>query len=179
MREISTRKAEVENEQLPLADTAARVHQGRVIDIQRNLLLVEQAGKLEESHRDHAEKNFRHLEARRTRLLREREALTQPEVEALSDLHRQAEGMAVDLEQNRLILAHTESRLREAEEVRHGLVRHVQTIEQQIIQAEARLSALQRLQARLQGSEGLGDWLGRHQLHALPRLWQSLQITDG
>jgi chromosome segregation protein len=179
MREISTRKAEVENEQLPLADTAARVHQGRVIDIQRNLLLVEQAGKLEESHRDHAEKNFRHLEARRTRLLREREALTQPEVEALSDLHRQAEGMAVDLEQNRLILAHTESRLREAEEVRHGLVRHVQTIEQQIIQAEARLSALQRLQARLQGSEGLSDWLGRHQLHALPRLWQSLQITDG
>jgi chromosome segregation protein len=179
MREITTRKAEVENEKLPLADTAARLHQGRVVENQRNLLLIEQAGKLEESHRDHAEKNYRHLEARRARLLREREALAQPETEALSDLHRQAEGMAVDLEQNRLILAHTENCLREAEEVRHGLVRDAQTIEQQIVQAEARLNALQRLQARLEGSEGLSDWLGRHQLHGLPRLWQSLQIADG
>jgi chromosome segregation protein len=178
-REASARKAAVENEKLPLADTAARLHQDRVIEIQRNLLLVEQAGKLEESHRDHAEKNFRHLETRRTRLLREREALAQPEAEALSRSHREAEGIAADLEQKRRILAHTESRLRDAEEVRHELVRDVQTIEQRIVEAEARLSVLQRLQARLEGSEGLSDWLGRHRLHALPRLWQSLQITDG
>jgi chromosome segregation protein len=177
--EASARKAAVENEKLPLADTAARLHRDRVIEIQRNLLLVEQAGKLEESHRDHAEKNFRHLETRRTRLLREREALAPPEAEALSHSHREAEGIAADLEQKRRILAHTESLLRDAEEVRHELVRDVQTIEQRIVEAEARLSVLQRLQARLEGSEGLSDWLGRHRLHALPRLWQSLQIADG
>jgi chromosome segregation protein len=178
-REASARKAALENEKLPLADAAARLHQDRIIEIQRNLLLVEQAGKLEESHRDHAEKNFRHLEARRARLLREREALAQPEAEALSHSHREAEGLAADLEQKRRILGHTESRLRDAEEVRHELMRHVQTIEQRIVEAEARLNALQRLQARLEGSEGLSDWLGRHRLHALPRLWQSLQIADG
>ncbi|HVW64840.1 MAG TPA: chromosome segregation protein SMC, partial [Nitrosospira sp.] len=179
VRDACIRKAVMENEKLPLADAAARLHHGRVIETQRDLLLVEQAGKLEESHRDHAEKNFRHLETRRVRLLREREALAQPETEELARLQDQAEGIAVDLEQKRGILTHTESRLLDAEEVRHEHVRDVQMTEQRIVQAEARVNALQRLQSRLEGSEGLSDWLGRHNLHGLPRLWQSLQIADG
>lgn len=179
MRETCARKAAMENEKLPVADAAARLHHGRAIETQHDLLLVEQAGKLEESHRDHAEKNFRYLEVRRTRLLGEREALAQPETEALARLQGQAEGAAVDLEQKRRILAHTENRLRDAEEVRYEHVRDVQATEQRIVQAEARVNALQRLQSRLEGSEGLSDWLGRHQLHGLPRLWQSLQIAGG
>ena len=178
-REASMRKAAMENEKLPRAEIAARLHQDKVIETQRNLLLIEQAGKLEESHCTHAEKNFQHLETRRMRLLNEGEALAQPETEELSRLHRQAESTAVDLEQKRGLLAQTESLLREAEEVKHEFVRTAQTMEQRIVQAEARVSALRRLQARLESSEGLSEWLARHRLHVLPRLWQNLQIADG
>ncbi len=45
--------------------------------------------------------------------------------------------------------------------------------------AEARLGALQRLQNRLEGSEGLSAWIARHQLDTLPRLWQHIQIEKG
>jgi chromosome segregation protein len=51
--------------------------------------------------------------------------------------------------------------------------------QQGIMQAEAKLNALQRLQHRLEGSDKLSAWLAKHQLDALPRLWQSIQIENG
>jgi len=38
---------------------------------------------------------------------------------------------------------------------------------------------LQRLQHRLEGSQGLNEWLTKYQLDTLPRLWQSIQIEKG
>ena len=53
------KKAAVENEKLPEADVAFRMCQEKLAETQRRLLLVEQAGRLEESHRDHAGKKPR------------------------------------------------------------------------------------------------------------------------
>ncbi len=178
-REAGKQKAETENEKLPLADSAFRLCQEKLAETQRSLLLVEQAGQLEESHRAYAEKSFQQLEARRVRLLAERDALLQPDSEELSHLHRETEDTATDLKQKQEVLAQTENLLLAADEVQRELVRKVQVLEQQITQAEARFNALQRLQHRLEGSQGLNAWLVKHQLDTVPRLWQSIQIEKG
>ncbi len=178
-REAGKKKVAVENEKLPLAESAFRLCQEKLAETQRNLLLVEQAAQLEESHRGHAEKNFRQLELRRTRLTAEHDAMPPPKIEELSHLNRETEETAAGLKHKQEMLAQTEDLLLSAEEVKEERTRKVQVLEQQIIQAEARLNALERLQNRLEGSEGLSSWLVKHQLDTSPRLWQNIQIEKG
>ena len=178
-REAGKQEVAAESEKLPVADSAFRLCQEKLAEIQRELLLVEQAGQLEESNRVHAAKNFQQLDLRRARLTAERDSLPQPEIEALSRLTRKIEASAADLKSKQEMLVQTESLLLNAEEVKREFSHKVQMLEQQIIRIEARLSALQRLQKRLEGSEGLSAWIARHQLDALPRLWQHIQIEKG
>jgi chromosome segregation protein len=178
-REAGRQKAETENEKLPQADSAFRLCQEKLAETQRSLLLVEQAGQLEESHRAHAEKSFQQLEGRRIKLMGERDALLQPDVEELSHLHRETEGTATGLKQKQEVLAQTENLLLAANEVQREWAQKAQVLEQQITQAEARFNALQRLQHRLEGSQGLNAWLVKHRLDAVPRLWQNIQIEKG
>lgn len=178
-REAGKQKAAAENEKLPVADSTFRLCQEKFAQTQRELLLVEQAGQLEESNRAHAAKNFQQLELRRVRLTTERNSSPQPETETLSRLTRQAEASAADLKNKQETLSQTESLLLNAEEVKREFSHKVQMLEQQIVRTEARLGALQRLQSRLEGSEGLSAWIARHQLDTLPRLWQHIQIEKG
>jgi chromosome segregation protein len=178
-REAGKQKAIAENEKLPVADSAFRLCQEKLTEAQRELLLVEQAGQLEESNRAHAAKNFQQLELRRVRLSAERNSLPQPEIEALSRLTRQVEANAADLKNKQETLAQTESLLLDAEEVKREFSRKVQMLKQQVVGAEARLGALQRLQNRLEGSEGLSAWIARHKLDTLPRLWQHIHVEKG
>ena len=178
-REAGKKKAAVENEKLPDADATFRTCQEKLTETQRRLLLAEQAGRLEESHRDHAGKNLGQLESRRLRLVIERDALSQPGADELSCLQQRAEDAAAVLLQKRETLAQTENLLEGASEEKYQLGREVQALEQQIIKAEARLTALQRLQHRLEGSERLSAWLSKHRLDALPRLWEGIQIEKG
>ncbi len=178
-REAGKQKAEMENEKLPVADSAFRMCQEKLAETRRSLLLIEQAGQLEGSHRAYAEKTFQQLESRRVRLLAERDTMIQPDIEELSHLRRKTESAAADLKQKQEVLAQTENLLLDAEEVKRELARKAQALAQQIIEAEARFSALQRLQHRLEGSQGLSAWLVKYKLDTLPRLWQSIQIEKG
>ena len=178
-REAGKKKAVAENEKLPEADATFRTCQEKLTETQRRLLLVEQAGRLEESHRDHAGKNLGQLESRRVRLVTERDALSQPGADELSRLYQCAEDAAAVLLQKRETLAQTENLLEGASEEKYQLGREVQALEQQIVKAEARLTALQRLQHRLEGGERLSAWLSKHRLDSLPRLWEGIQIEKG
>ena len=175
----SKQQAETENEKLPLAESAFRMHQEKFAETQRSLLLIEQAGQLEVSHRAYAEKTFQQLDSRRVRLLAERDAMASPNIEELTYLRRETEGTAAELRQKHEVLAQTESLLLDAEDVKREFAHKTQVLEQQIMEAEARFNALQRLQHRLEGSEGLNEWLAKYQLDTLPRLWQSIQIEKG
>ncbi|MEO8768407.1 MAG: chromosome segregation protein SMC [Nitrosospira sp.] len=178
-REAGKQKAEMENEKLPVADSAFRMCQEKLAETRHSLLLIEQAGQLEGSHRAYAEKTFQQLESRRVRLLAERDTMIQPDIEELSHLRRKTESAAADLKQKQEVLAQTENLLLDAEEVKRELARKAQALAQQIIEAEARFIALQRLQHRLEGSQGLSAWLVKYKLDTLPRLWQSIQIEKG
>jgi len=177
--EVGKEKVAAENEKLPQTESAFRLCQEKLSEIQRSLLLAEQTEQLEESHRTHAEKALQQLESRRERLLEEQEALPRPDDEGLLRLQREVESTAAELKLKQESLAQTEDQLPNAEEIKREITREVQVLEQQITQTEARSSALERLQHRLEGNEGLSEWLTKHQLDALPRLWQSIQIEKG
>lgn len=177
--EVGKEKVAAENEKLPQTESAFRLCQEKLSEIQRSLLLAEQTGQLEESHRTHAEKALQQLESRRERLLEEQEALPRPDDEGLLRLQREVESTAAELKLKQESLAQTEDQLPNTEEIKREITREVQVLEQQITQTEARSSALERLQHRLEGNEGLSEWLTKHQLDALPRLWQSIQIEKG
>jgi chromosome segregation protein len=179
VHEANKRKAAAENEKVPQAEAAFRICQEKLAETKHHLMLIEQAGRLEENHRVYAEKSLQQLELRRKRLLAEQDALPAPNLEQLSDLNREAEGSAIDLEQKRELLAQTEELFLNAEEARSACANKVQRLHQQAVQADARLTALQRLQHRLEGSERLSAWLVKHKLDALPRLWQCIQIEKG
>lgn len=179
VHEANKKKAAAENEKLPQADAAFRACQKKLTETQHNLMSIEQAGRLEENHRDYAEKSIQQLESRRKKLLVERDVLPLPNMEQLSHLNLEAEGNAVNLEQKQASLAHSEDLLLEADEAKSACASKVQMLQQRVIQAEARLGALQRLQHRLEGSEKLSAWLIKHHLDTLPRLWQHIQIEKG
>jgi chromosome segregation protein len=132
--------------------------------------LTEQTEQLEESHRTHAEKALLQLESRRERLLEEQEALPRPDDEGLFRLQREVESTVAELKLKQESLVQTEDQLPNAEEVKHEITRETQVLEQQVTKTEARFSALERLQHRLEDNEGLSEWLTKHQLDALPRL---------
>ncbi|TDI77669.1 MAG: chromosome segregation protein SMC [Betaproteobacteria bacterium] len=177
--EVGKEKVAAENEKLLQTESAFRLCQEKLSKIQRSLLLAEQTEQLEESHRTHADKALQQLESRRERLLEEQEELSLPDDKGLFRLQSEVESTAADLKLKQESLAQTEDQLPSAEEIKREITREVQVLEQQFTQTEARSSALERLQHRLEGNEGLSKWLTKYQLDALPRLWQSIQIKKG
>ncbi len=177
--EGSKEKTAAENEKLPQTETSFRLCQGKLREVQRSLLLTDQARQLEESHRTHAEKSLQQLESRREKLLEEKEALPQPDDLELSRLQREIESTAVELKSKQDSLAQTEEQLLKTEEIKREITHETQMLEQKITKMEARSSALERLQHRLEDNEGLSEWLAKYKLDALPRLWQNIQVDKG
>ncbi len=177
--EGSKEKTAAENERLPQTETAFRLCQEKLREVQRSLLLTDQARQLEESHRTHAEKSLQQLESRREKLLEEKEALPQPDDLELSRLQREIESTVVELKSKQDSLVQTEEQLLKTEEIKREITHETQMLEQQITKMEARSSALERLQHRLEDNEGLSEWLAKYKLDALPRLWQNIQIDKG
>jgi chromosome segregation protein len=177
--EGSKEKTAAENEKLPQTETSFRLCQGKLREVQRSLLLTDQARQLEESHRTHAEKSLQQLESRREKLLEEKEALPQPDDLELSRLQREIESIAVELKSKQDSLAQTEEQLLKTEEIKREITHETQMLEQKITKMEARSSALERLQHRLEDNEGLSEWLEKYKLDALPRLWQNIQVDKG
>jgi chromosome segregation protein len=177
--EGSKDKTATENEKLPQTETAFRLCQEKLREVQRSLLLTDQARQLEESHRTHAEKSLQQLESRREKLLEEKESLPQPDDLELSRLQREIESTAVELKSKQGSLAQTEEQLLKTEEIKREITHETQMLEQKTTKMEARSSALERLQHRLEDNEGLSEWLAKYKLDALPRLWQNIQVDKG
>lgn len=172
-------KVAAENEKLPQTEAAFHLCQEKLREVQRSLLLTDQTRQLEDSHRTHAEKSLQQLELRREKLLEEKEGLPQPDNEELSRLKREVESTVFELKRKQDSLVQTEEQLLEIEETKREITHETQMLEQQITKMEARSSALERLQHRLDDNEGLSEWLARYKLDTLPRLWQNIQIEKG
>ncbi|HLP99067.1 MAG TPA: chromosome segregation protein SMC [Sideroxyarcus sp.] len=176
---VCENRAEAEAQQLPQAEEAARVAQERYNGMQREQMLIQQQLQLAETQRGHIQGNVQQLDSRRSRLMLERDNLPQPDVEALEQAQQQLAEMQMEQEAQQQQLVELQERLPQADAERRQRRDAVQELERQLGQTEARLHALEQLQAQLDTDKNLKAWLASHQLDGAPRLWQSIRIEQG
>jgi chromosome segregation protein len=177
--EVAAERAEAESENLPQAEAVARAAQERYNTQQREQLKLQQQLQLAQTQSANLQRNIVQLENRIQRLMQEKAALPSPDHDAL----QQAGEEAAELEMQQAELQAQLILLQEqlpASESRRGEQRtQLQQHERELAKTEARLHALQAMQRQLDNDKTLQEWLRRHQLDQLPRLWQSIRIANG
>jgi chromosome segregation protein len=178
---VETRESRANSEahHLPQAEEAARTEQERFNALQREQLVSQQQLQLAYTQGEHIQRNIQQLEARRSRLLLERDNLPQVDHAALEEIQSLFAEMEIERNTQQQQLAQLQAQLPEADTARRNQRDAVQELERQLSQVEARLSALQQLQTQVDNDKNLKPWLAKHKLDQLPRLWQSISIEPG
>jgi len=177
--EVCDSHASTEAEHLPRAEGAARAAQESYNGVQREQLVLQQQLQLADTQREHIQRNVQQLDSRRSRLLLEQDNLPRPDTLALSEAQEQIAELELERGEQQQQLAELQEQLPLAEAARRSQRIAAQEIERQLAQVEARLAALQQLQAQVDNDKNLKQWLAHHQLDALPRLWQRIRIQAG
>jgi chromosome segregation protein len=166
-------------EALPVADDNHRAAQALLAQAQDVLTQAEQQLRLEDTRKGHTEKLLLQLASRRARLEEERDGLEIPNLSELvrleseiRELDHQLAGQRDAFEQCEAALPQLEQALQTAEET-------AEQTQQRVHQLDARLTALQSLQAQVSRSGELQPWLDRNDLRRNAHLWQGIRIREG
>lgn len=177
--EVCESRAENEALQLPQVEDEARLAQEKYSELQREQMRLQQQVQLAETQREHVQRNAQQLDSRRSRLLIEKDNLPRPDTAALEE----AQYQLTEIEQEHVVqqeqLAQLQEELPQADATRHEQRTASQQLERELAQVEAKLAALKLLQQQVDSDNKLKEWLQRHELAELPRLWQSISIEAG
>jgi chromosome segregation protein len=171
--------AEQKAESLPLLEGEWRAAQNSSTESRARIMQAQQQLELESAHQRNASNILNGLAVRRERLQQEKNGLSLPDSSHLANLKLQ-------LEEEQQSLEELGYHLDEAQEQQPALEAERQDAQLQVnaetaanAQLEARLNALRQLQERVQTQGKVTPWLQKHELDALPRLWQKLHIEPG
>ncbi len=164
------------SKKFPIIEANSLACQAKLNRCRHNLLLTEQANQLEYSHISHAEKNIQQLEARYTRLLKEKSELISIDPSRLTEQQLEMDQAEYALNEENRKHQDIENQLVAATQFKQQITNKIQELQHTLSQATARFNALQNLQQELENSQDLTAWLSKRQLDALPRLWQKIQI---
>jgi chromosome segregation protein len=170
---------EVHNERLPELDAAWREAQHKATESRARIMQVQQQIELASAHQRNASNILAGLATRRERLQQEKNGLNLPDSSHLANLRIQLEEKQQALEEQTMLqedAAEQQERVEQERAAAHKLVQLETTANAQL---EARLSALKQMQERVQTQGKVQPWLQKHELDALPRLWQKLDIEEG
>jgi len=173
------RHAEAEGANLPQAEEAARIAQERHNVLQREELQLQQQLQLAETQREHLQRNIQQIESRRSRLLLEKDNLPRLDGGALQQTQQQIAALEAERAAQVERLAELQEQLPLADGERRTRRESSQQQERLHAQTEARLQALRQLQQHIDSDKNLNEWLQRHRIEKLPRLWQSIRIESG
>jgi len=176
---VCEQRAAAEARDLPQAEEAARLAQEKHNAVQRELLLMQQQVQLAETQRGHIQSNVQQLDSRRSRLMLERDNLPPTDMAALEQAQQHQAAAAQEYAQQQQLLAELQAQLPLADSARRDARNAAQELERQLAQTEARLHALQQLQAQLDNDQDLKEWLAAHGLEGATRLWQTLRTEAG
>ncbi|QYF92883.1 chromosome segregation protein SMC [Massilia sp. PAMC28688] len=177
--EESQMAAEAQAERLPELDAAWRAAQHKTTESRARIMQAQQQIELESAHQRNASNILSSLATRRERLQQEKNGLNLPDSAHLSNLRMQLEEKQQSLEEQQMLLEEALEQQQRVDEERSTAQAQVNTETAANAQLEARLSALRQLQERVQTQGKVTPWLQKHELDALPRLWQKLQIEQG
>ncbi|HSD41061.1 MAG TPA: chromosome segregation protein SMC [Burkholderiales bacterium] len=164
---------------LPERDEAYRAAQVALEEARDSAARGEQALQVGQAHLAHADRVLEQLRAREERLIAEREQLIVPEPARLADLARDIAAAGTDADAAAARIRELQQDLPVLEAARAAALARLQEIEREANTREGRLATLKRIQEQVEEGGEINDWLSRHGLQGLPRLWQKMTVELG
>ena len=165
-----------QSEILPAHERAWHEAQDKVAGLRTGIMQVQQQIELASTHHRNASTTLGALAARRERLGRESGELQAPDADHLAQLMAQQEEAQVALEEEQHRLEVFREQRTSLEESRRAAHESLDAENGSLTKIDARLTALRQLQHSVQSQGKVQPWLEKHELGALPRLWQKLQV---
>ena len=172
-------KLEQENARLPQAEQAFRAGQEKLNETRSQLLQAESRLQLEQANLSHLEHGGQALQQRRERLESELQTLAEPEAAALKALQARIAELQSAVQAAQAAQEALQSECAALEERGAAAGEALGAAQREHAAAQAQLATLRQIQAAAEDNAPLREWLGRHHLEALPRLWQKLRIDPG
>jgi len=177
--EVSQKRLEESTSKLPEAESAWRDAQTAHFELRRLLAQTEQAYQLAQAHLSHASRVIDSLNVREERLHIELAQLSAPDPSALADIQAAMAESQNELHRQQVLLTQLESAEAQLASSREREVQRVQALERELSLLDGRALALQRIQDKIEENGQIQDWIDRHELSALPRLWQKVSVQPG
>jgi len=168
-----------ETAKLPEADQAFRAVQARLAEERTGLVQAEQALKIEQTHINHADRTLQGLVMRQERLIGELSGLAQPDAAAIEEQQRQIAGLTDELSRKDAQLASQLAQLPELENARRTAQEKLDAQQREQAGLESRLATLKQVQDQVESNAQIHEWLIKHRLESLPRLWQKVRVEAG
>ncbi len=168
-----------ETAKLPEADQAFRAVQARLAEERAALARTEQALRIEQTHISHADKTLQGLTLREERLIAEHEGLAKPDSAAIEEQQRQIAELAEELSRKDAQLALQLQQLPELENARRTAQEKLEAQQREQAGLESRLATLKQVQDQVESNAQIHEWLIKHRLESLPRLWQQVRVEAG
>ncbi|MEW5879875.1 MAG: chromosome segregation protein SMC [Pseudomonadota bacterium] len=141
--------------------------------------LAEQAIEAAASEQRAFDRELGSLQARRERLQEEKAHLGSPDEQRLAALKSDIARLEAELAATTQRLQQAETQLAQAQGERQGLLETRTREGEALTKLEARLHALQELQANVEADERLDPWLRAQGLENLPRLFRKMHVEPG
>lgn len=166
-------------QRLPMFEDEHRQAENTVNQIRRELTQAEQQVRVEDTHRQGAQRALDALTSRRSRLEAERQQIAPPDV---SQLDRLEEQLAMQQERGELAqeqIAELQHELPQRQQQLRSAFDQERQAQKKATEIRAKRDALEALQAKMRAQGELGDWMKRQGLQQLTPLWQQLSIEAG
>ena len=168
-----------ETAKLPEADQAFRAVQAGMAEGRAALARTEQALRIEQTNISHAGKTLQGLTLRQERLIAEHQGLAKPDAAAIDAQQRQIAELAEELSRKDAQLALQLQQLPELEHARKTAQEKLDAQQREQAGLESRLATLKQVQDQVESNAQIHEWLIKHQLESLPRLWQQVRVEAG
>ncbi len=169
----------LESARLPEADQSFRVAQARLVEGRTALARTEQALNIEQTHISHAGKTLQGLGLRHERLLAEYEGLAKPDAAHIEEQQRRIRELAEGLAGKDAQLASQLEQLPGLENARRTAQEQLDAQQREQAGLESRLATLKQVQDQVESNAQIHEWLIKHRLESLPRLWQLVRVEAG
>jgi len=164
---------------VPQAEMAFRSAQDRLDEARGAIARLEQAVQVGETHCSHAAQAVAQLEARAERLVVEGDQLVPPNSSRLEELKESISAAETEAAECAARIRDLQQDLPLLETARTEALARLQELERESNTREGRHAALERIREQVEDNGQVSDWLGRHVLHGLPRLWQKITAEPG
>jgi chromosome segregation protein len=163
----------------PRARGGARNAQDVLSGARDAIAAAEQTFRLEQAQVAHAARTLDGLHARVERLEAERGELAEPDSARLESVARAIAATESDAAACAGRIRELQQDLPVLEAARAAALARLQELEREANTRAGRLATLKRIQAQVEEGSEIADWLARHSLERLPRLWQMITVEPG